>query len=841
MRSAVSVVLPVAVLGLLFLPASGQTSGKAVTDTAPFPFPGSVTAHAGTDTPNHGKETDYAFEQAESKYELSPGEDPENRLMLPFIRHLAVDQRNFWTAPARIHRSDIQWISPLAGVTAGLFAGDSWISKQTPSGEIQASKKISNYGLYSLIGTGAGSFFLGHLSGNDLMSEAGMLSGEAAINSTAVTFLLKNATQRQRPFQVSPKGKFFAGGDSFPSSHAAIAWSIASVMAHEYPGTLTKIMAYGLAAGVSATRVTGQQHFASDVIIGSALGWYFGRQVYRAHHDTNLGGGPWGDMLSETTGEKARNPENMGSSYVPLDSWMYPALERLAALGYIKSAYLGIRPWTRLECARILDEAGQRIGDQDDPSADAQRIYRELSTELAEESARLNGSANAGASLDSVYLRTMNISGRPLSDGYHFGQTLINDDGRPYSQGFNSIAGLSAHAESGPFAFYVQAEYQHAPAVPSQANDVLTAIANADLTSPVTNGRPEFNRLDLVEGAVSLNFRNLQLSFGKQSQWLGTGESGALLMSNNAEPVLMLKIDNVSPYRIPLLSNLLGPVRTEYFLGQLTGHQFEVNGNQLLGPGHIKPQPFLDGAKFSFKPTADLEIGMGFTAQFAGPGLPFTFHNFIRTFYYHSQSGPTTSGNNPAKRVTNVDFSYRVPWLRNWLTVYGDALTVDEISPIGSTRATVNPGIYVPQFPKIHNLEFRAEGIHEPLTHEFAPGFVYYGVRRYRSGYTNDGSLMGNWIGRAGRGMQAWLTYSLTPRTRFQVGYRLQEVSHQFIDGGRLADYSAKADFMVSHQFGVSTILQYEQWRYPILSPGSQSNVTLGGQLTFHPSARIHR
>ena len=88
-------------------------------------------------------------------------------------------------------------------------------------------------------------------------------------------------------------------------------------------------------------------------------------------------------------------------------------------------------------------------------------------------------------------------------------------------------------------------------------------------------------------------------------------------------------------------------------------------------------------------------MGIGFTAQFGGPGLPFTFGDFIRTFYVHTQDTSTTTGNNPAKRATSADFSYRVPGIRDWLTVYGDALTVDEISPIGSTRATVNPGITV--------------------------------------------------------------------------------------------------------------------------------------------------
>src|SRR5205807_1001112 len=223
---------------------------------------------------------------------------------------------------------------------------------------------------------------------------------------------------------------------------------------------------------ISLARVTGRKHFASDVFIGSSLGWYLGREVYRAHHNPELGGEGWGELV-ENKPESPRNPENMGSPYVPLDSWIYPALERLAALGYVKSGYLGMRPWTRLECARLLEEAEQRIGDEDEKSGEGARIYRELSKEFSEESSRLNGAANLGANLDSVYARTTNISGSPLRDGYHFGQTIVNDYGRPYGKGFNSVDGITAHAEAGPLSISVQGEYQHAPAVASYTSSVL--------------------------------------------------------------------------------------------------------------------------------------------------------------------------------------------------------------------------------------------------------------------------------------------------------------------------------------------------------------------------------
>ena len=769
-------------------------------------------------------------EKSMSGFYLQPGADPNNRLVSPFVKHLADDQVQFWTAPTRLHVKDLKWIVPSATVIGAFIASDSWWAKQVPTSRISTSKTISDYGAYSLVGLGGASFLLGHIRHDDHLSETGLLAGEAAINSTAVAYAFKEITRRQRPYQGKGGGAFFSGGSSFPSEHSAIAWSIASVWAHEYPGWLSQIAAYGLASAITMTRVTARQHFPSDAIVGSALGWYLGRQVFRARHDAELGGTGWGNFYDAPAEKGPRNPANMSSPDVPPDSWVYPQFERLQALGYIQSGYLGQRPWTRMECARLLEEANEKLQQDDAKNDQANNIYTSLAEEFGAETARLNGAANVGVSLDSVYTRFTNISGPPLRDSYHLGQTIINDFGRPYAEGLNAISGVSTHAVAGPLSFYIRGEYQHAPATPAYPLAAQQAIANADFTLPVSNATGPVNRLDIVDSSVALTFHNTQISFGKQAQWMGVGESGSLLLSNNAESILMLKIESVEPYRIPLLSSVLGPVRSEFFLGQLHGQQFEFNGTTLIGPGGVKPQPYLHGYKASFKPTENLEFGMGVTSQFVGPGLPFTFKNFLRTFYSH-----TSGTNNPGKRLSEFDVSYRFPGLRKWLTVYNDSLVVDEISPIGSTRAFLNPGIYLPQIPKIPKLELRAEGLHESITDEFSPGFVYTEARRFRSGYTNEQLLLGNWIGRAGRGGQGWLTYSFSPRKKLQLGYRQQEISRLFIGGGRLVDYSARGDFVLRSNIELSGVLQYEHWRFPVLSTDRQTNITASAQLTFYP------
>jgi hypothetical protein len=64
-------------------------------------------------------------------------------------------------------------------------------------------------------------------------------------------------------------------------------------------------------------------------------------------------------------GHEDCDSSNMASTYVPIESWVYPAVERLALAGYIQTAFAGQRPWTRMEIARLIGEAQERQVDLD--------------------------------------------------------------------------------------------------------------------------------------------------------------------------------------------------------------------------------------------------------------------------------------------------------------------------------------------------------------------------------------------------------------------------------------------------------------------------------------------
>jgi len=770
---------------------------------------------------------------------LPEGVDPQNRLVVPFVRHLAEDQKTFWTTPLHWRARDAKTILPFVGFTGALMVGDSWISKQLPDSPsfINHSQTFSNYALYSLVGGTAATYLWGHFTNDDHKRETGLLAAEAAIGSTGVVYALKNVAGRERPYQGA-SGAFFSGGGSFPSEHAAMAWSVASVVAHEYPGWLPKLLAYGAATGITVSRVTGKEHFSSDVLIGSAIGWYMGRQIYRARHDRSLGGASWGSTEPDPVDEP-RNPKDMGSPSVPLDSWVYPAFDRLIARGYVQTAMLGLRPWTRMECAHLLEEAREQMPIDRSLSDETVRVYRALEREFETEQRREQGGRNLGVQVESVYSRVTAISGPPVTDGYNFGQTLVNDFGRPFQEGFNSVSGVSAYGVAGPLAFYVRGEYQHSPSAAGESEEVRNAVAS-QLGVPAMPYSPvaELNRFRLIEGYVSFTIKDLQFSFGKQALWWGASESGPMMWSTNAEAIPMLRITNTRPFTLPSFFHFLGPMRVESVFGQLNGQNFILTSNGLVGPD-LKTQPFVYGQKFSFKPSPNLEFGFSRTVVFAGEGHPLTFGNFFTSFTSlgDSSTGAVDAHNDVGDRRSGFNVSYRVPHLRKWLTIYTDSFCDDDVSPLAAPqRCGWNPGIYVPQIPHLSKLDFRAEGVTTDVSGFGSSHGVSYSNIIYRDGYTNNGNILGNAIGREGRGIQLWSTYWLSPQSKIRASYRHQGVNRDFLEGGQLDDVAVSANFRFRSGLEFSGSAQYERWNFPLLAPTTKSNVAVSVGITYWPT-----
>ena len=791
---------------------------------------GLLTVSANCGGPCVGQEQDGSA-QSQSGNTNSATADPdyENRGNLSMLRNSANDQKAIWTGPFRLKPAAADWLLPLGALAGGMFATDRDFEKHLSNStdRLKYSKDFSNAGLAAFIGVGAGTYVWGHVTRDERKRETGLLAGEAAIDSLAAGYALQYAFQRERPLTENYGGGFWRGGDSFPSEHSAAAWAIAGIIAHEYPSAFTSVLAYGLAAGVSGSRLTAKEHFPSDVLVGSALGWFVSQEVYRRHHDPDLGGSTW-PTYTEWREEPAETFGIGGSPYVEIDSWIYPAIERLAALGYIHSAFLGTRPWTRNECAELVGEAGDAMISMDKVPAEAEQLVAALQTEFRSNLENIGVAGASTARVESVYSRTTVISGPPLNDSYHFGQTIFNDYGRPYQEGFNSYDGFSAFATAGRFTVYVRGEYQHAPGAAAYSLNVRQAIANAD-QNPLQPAMSiaETDQFRLLDTYFATNYSGWDFSFGKQTLWWGPEYGTTLMLTDNAEPMYMLRIHPEEEFEIPLLSRVLGPAKAEFFVGKLSGNQFPA-------------RPVVHGEKISFKPTANIEFGFSRIVEFGGVGRPLTLGAVWNSFVSTKSSFNYGAATNPGKRTSNWEFSYRPPLVTNWLTLYADTIAMDDVVPLESApRSAWNSGVYLPKPFATSRLELRLEGGYtDPVTPRSNGGKFVYFEAFYHDLSTNKSNLIGSWIGREGKGLQGWATYHVSSHDDLQLSYRHAKVARDFIPGGETVnDGSIAANWRPSGSLNVSASVQYEKWLAPLLAQDPQTNWTSEFEIEFFPRA----
>lgn len=542
--------------------------------------------------------------------------------------------------------------------------------------------------------------------------------------------------------------------------------------------------------------------------------------------------------------------DKVGSAYIPVDSWIYPAVWRLYSLGFLDTVYLGMRPWTRVSLAQMLDEAETKIdGAREGSSKDeAESIYSDLVYATRGHIQPNCAIENGHSILETAYTEERAATGTPLHDSFHLGSTIVNDFGRPYRNGFNSYTGVSGSLHSGRFVIYARGEFQGAPsysgyspalaeslaAIDGTSNYLSTSIPipyNAQTTIPagpfstLTDGR-------WLEAYVSAHVLNNEISFGKQDDWLGPGLGGGMAISNNAENIYSFRINRVEPLVIPLLSRLVGPFRYEFLVGPLKGH--------------VYPRaPWTHLEQVSFKPSENLEFGFERTAMWGGIGHePVTLHTFLRSFFstVNVTAAIKYSAQDPGARFGAFYFVYRLPFMRNWLTLYTDSEAHDDVSPIDAPRrASYRPGLYLSHLPRIPKLDVRVEGVSTdpPTTRSIGGKFNYY-EEIERQGFTNNGQILGDWMGREAKGGQAWITYHFSGNEWAQVSVRNQKTPKDFIPGGTtLNDLSFELVKRIKKDFEINGNFTYERWKAPIFLPGDQAVTTTTVRLTWYPERKV--
>ena len=536
--------------------------------------------------------------------------------------------------------------------------------------------------------------------------------------------------------------------------------------------------------------------------------------------------------------------EALGSAYIPVDSWVYPAMVRLYGMGYLDSMYLAMRPYTRQSALHILQRSENDILSSDDE--EAQTILAALLNELSDEGITKQGLTDAHRGtvygLQSAYTRVMGVSGSILEDSFHLGQTYFNDYGRPHEPGFNNYTGFSGLAERGRFSLYLRGEYQHAPSstgysIPLGAQLALqTEITpyappnypDATIPTPTIAAQNPFR---ILEANLSGYLAGHEISIGKSDAWLGPGMGSAMAWSNNAENIYSFRITRVEPLTIPLVSKLLGPVRYDFFYGSLKGH---------TAPNH----PYVHSEMFSFQPTRDLQFAFQRTIIFGGAGhQPVTLHTFLKGFFSINDTNSATkhSREDPGARFSDFSFSYRLPFVRRYLTLYTDSETHDDVTPPSAPRRSgYRPGIYLSHIPSAPRLDFRLEAANtDCVTLVCENGNNQYTETIQKQGYTNKGNILGDWIGREGKGGQAWLTYHLSGNEWVQLEYLHKKTAKDFVAGGVTQNqFRVEVVKRLRPDVELNAWYQRETWKAPIYKPGSQGNNTFNFQLTIFPKLK---
>ncbi len=575
----------------------------------------------------------------------------------------------------------------------------------------------------------------------------------------------------------------------------------------------------------------GQIRWAAAILVAAAL------------TSTSLPG-QTGPMAPSHTEVAETSSSSIGSSYIPVDSWIYTAALRLYYLGYLPTAYLGMRPWTRASLAYMLELSQDALTSVYAPP-EAVEINARLRQELAPE---LNSDSKVYLRTATVYTRLRQIDGNILNDSFHFGQTIVNDYGRPDEPGFNNLTGFSAEARDGRFSLFVRSEFQEAPSVIGYSASVAAQLAAIDETPDVPQTTipagliPSQAISRVVEANASAHIWGHEVSFGKSDQWLGPAKGASMAWSNNAENIYSFQINRVEPLYIPGLSRIFGLFRYDFMIGNLQGHQFPLD-------------PWIHMEKVSMKVTPDIEIGFMRDVIWGGKGqkcavpptpdaivptcnVPINLRTFLRSFFSVTAPPPSIkfSPLNPGARFSTFDFTWRTPWDNHLITLYLDSFAHDNVFPISNLgRSGLRPGFYIARLPGLPRVDIRAEGVttnvHDPESNN---GRLLMWESVDVQGYTNNGYILGDWIGREATGGEAWVTWHNRPDQLIQLHYRQAKVADDFLPRGTTQN-NLGLDFVLrpKRNLEIKASLQGEMWKAPMIATGQQHDVVSTIQLTY--------
>lgn len=480
----------------------------------------------------------------------------------------------------------------------------------------------------------------------------------------------------------------------------------------------------------------------------------------------------------------AANSAYQVSAQIPLDSWTYPAIDRVVALCWVKSGLAGTRPLTRLEAARLVGEAALNARLYE-VAPRVRQVLNRLKREFRAELAYLTDETGEAGGVPSKPLRSLSLAG-------------IYQDGAP-----SAAAGTDASQFALNYNNFGR-EYDNHGNLELRAETELRLFDRLLLSwQPYLSVQEDGGTsVETQAATAAVSFKGIELSAGRQSLWWGPGRHGSLLLSNNAEPLDMVRLTNPSPLRLPWLFKHLGPFRFDLFASRLDDDR-------------AVPEPYFGGMRLNFKPAYWLELGATRTVMFGGDGRPsIDAGDFLTIIGGENLAGDEDTSNS----IGGIDMRLIFPLLWS-MEIYGELAGEDEADAFGFlpffSKNSFLAGIYLPQIDPSGRLALRVEYADTSRIGGDSP--VLYRHSVYTSGYHHQGQIMGHHVGSDAVDLAVQLRIDCSDRLSLNLGLdyqrrgeslALQEKHHQ---ADLQADWWLDPHLLLSARYAFDRV---ENWNY---------------------------
>ncbi len=215
--------------------------------------------------------------------------DDEDKLGKESLLNFGNDFVDVLASPKKWKGGDFLSLSAVLGAGLLLYSVDQdiqqWAQDHRSSSSEDIFKTIGQLGNgVVLIGLMAALYVSGEVSDNNSLRKTALLSLESCLTTGIIVSGLKSVVVRARPWTGESSHSFHPFSTrsrfaSFPSGHASTAFAMATVIADQSKKAYIDILAYSLATMAAFSRVHLDKHWASDILVGSAIGYFVAKKI----------------------------------------------------------------------------------------------------------------------------------------------------------------------------------------------------------------------------------------------------------------------------------------------------------------------------------------------------------------------------------------------------------------------------------------------------------------------------------------------------------------------------------------------------------------------------------